>query len=317
MENTFEKQDCVDILNKLLGGEEVSQKEKQKLVDTYGLIIGFLLEHLSLEQNKIVKKENILKVNEEEKVFIKNVVSYLGLNSNKISRKMRKKHYTIDRAISDEVFRTSAIIKHKKVRLIYDYCVKKLGPFRDKDEYNEDFNISEYNKMQSMINDSLTTFERQKLIEVYDKCLNTLRNYQYLEIGLEKDIEKRKRLIKQYELTDDEITKSSMMSMGYELRLNRKEKNKKSERLQNIKSLIINWNKLDEERKELFIKEYEISNEELQLLTEYSVINNDNLGLFDSLIKENNISEDEIAKVKMMYASSIYSAELYPNERIA
>ena len=317
MENTFEKQDCIDILNKLLGGEEVSQKEKQKLVDTYGLIIGFLLEQLSLEQNKIVKKENILKVNEEEKIFIKNIVSYLGLNSNKISRKMRKKHYTIDRAISDEIFRTSTIIKHKKVRLIYDYCVKKLGPFRDKDEYNEDFNISEYNKMQNMINDSLTTLERQKLIEVYDKCLNTLRNYQYLEIGLEKDIEKRKRLIKQYELTDDEITKSSMMSMEYELRLNRKEKNKKSERLQNIKSLIINWNKLDEERKELFIKEYEISNEELELINEYSVINNDNLGLFDSLIKENNISEDEIAKVKMMYASSIYSAELYPNERIA
>ena len=241
-------------------------------------------------------------VYDKNETLVKHILLDINVDSELVVDDM-KHSYTINEAITRDVFRKNIQDKKDKwLELPYTFLIEELGPFSGKSNTNIKFKDFE---------SLLSKQEQIKLMNLYDECSKTLRNYQYLEIGLEKDINKVKELIKKYSLTDDEVTKASLRSMDFENKIKITENRVKSERLRTIEPIIINWSTLNENARNKLIKSYELTKEEIEMIINYNKKIEYNLKLYKELLKENNVTEEEIETIRQYHKNLFYNMNLY------
>ncbi len=241
-------------------------------------------------------------VYDKNEVLVKHILLGINVDSKSVIEDM-KHSYTLSEAIAKDVFRRNVLDKKDKwLELPYTFLIEELGPFSSKS--NTKIKFKDFENL-------LSKKEQVKLMSLYDTCSKTLRGYQYLEVGLEKDINKVKELIKKYSLTDDEITKASLKAMEYENGIKLTKNDVRSERLKNIKPIIISWNNLNEEAKNKLIKAYALTNDELEMIKSYNEKIEYNIKLYKELLKENNITDDEIKTLKEYHKNLYYNMNLY------
>ena len=241
-------------------------------------------------------------VYDKNETLVKHILLGINVDSNSVIEDM-KHSYTIDEAIIRDVFRRNVLDKKDKwLELPYTFLIEEFGPFSGKNNTNVKFK-----DFKNLLNNE----EQMQLLKMYDKCSKILREYQYLELGLEKDRKKRKELIKKYSLTDDEITKSTLKTMEYENGILIAKNDVKSERLKNIRPVIINWNGFNQEAKNKLIKAYKLTKEELEMIERFSKEIQDNLGIYKELLIENNVTNNEVDTIKQYHKNYYYNMNLY------
>ena len=242
-------------------------------------------------------------VYEKNEILVKHILLGINVDSSSVIEDM-KHSYTVDEAITRDVFKRNVLDKkYKWLELPYTFLIEELGPFSDKK--------SEHNIKFKDFESLLSKEEQMKLLEIYDKCSNALREYQYLEIGFEKDHKKVKELIKKYSLTEEEIQKSMFVTLEYENKIKRTKNEVKSERLRTIQPIILNWGKLNEESRNKLIKAYSLTKDEIQMIENYNKERTSRLEMYKELLKEHNVTKTEVDELKQYHDNNFYNVNLY------
>ena len=240
------------------------------IYNLYNTNTGKSLKELIEYYRKNGQKLPTRKVYTKDEVLLKHMLLYLGLDSESIIRDMEKYEYTLPEAIRNDVFRKNVTKNGDKwLEELYDDLVDSVNENKTSDQIQNDI-LTVMAKALTDLKGLINEEEYLKVADVFMKCVTTMRDYCMLEVGIEKDRIKRKERIKNYNLDDVEITKGTLMGLDFENGVKRADKTLKSERLQTMKPLIINWNSLNEKQREKMIKDYNLTQEEIDKIIEYN-----------------------------------------------
>ena len=107
-------------------------------------------------------------------------------------------------------------------------------------------------------------------IEVLKKCfinyLQTVREYQIIDVGLEGNEEKKKEKIKQYNFTEEEIEESYFVPFRFEEGILLEEKSELYKRRELLRQYIIDWDYYTGEEKQEVKEEQHLTEEEFSVM---------------------------------------------------
>ena len=199
-----------------------------------------------------------------DELLLERQLRYLGLCHGYIHVNIMFYKDTPEEAIMNEVFRLNIKKEYSYLEPIYDYYVEnKIMSINS----NYNFDILEIEK-------ELSKEERKIIEDLVNKCSEKLEKYKYLRVGLEKDIEKSKKLIKKYNFDRKDIIKSVIYSFHFDLTT---KQNIKKIDFESLWIILSNFNKLNEKeltklKEQLGQKEYnliETYNKKLELEMQY------------------------------------------------
>ena len=197
--------------------------------------------------------------------LLKHKLLYLGLDSNTVIRNMTNYTLTLEEAIRSEVYRVNCKDKkYKWIEELYDYLIDEVSENKDEKQTQDDLVemfaliVKEYD---------LNMEERMFLWNMFVKYVETMKDYQIVDVGLEENEGLKLDKIKNYNFDDEMIEESYFVPFIFEGKILRPKDSKEAKRYDLLKEMIINWNNYSIEEKTKLINDNNITAEEINLIT--------------------------------------------------
>ncbi len=237
-----------------------------KAIKLHSLLKDETLEQLikRILEEKKSKKEVPSWIFEVYGSNIESVLLALNLNPKQILKSMREKIIPIEEAMCHSIFlNTCKEGEYDYLGDIYKRILVRIN-FQASEEENAekivDF-IVKMGKMNHLMNEE---------IEVLKKCfinyLQTVREYQIIDVGLEGNEEKKKEKIKQYNFTEEEIEESYFVPFRFEEGILLEEKSELYKRRELLRQYIIDWDYYTGEEKQEVKEEQHLTEEEFSVM---------------------------------------------------
>jgi len=197
--------------------------------------------------------------------MIQEVLLALGLRPKSIFKDMSNHIVPLEKAICNDIF--SNTCKRHECDYLEDIYKKILIKIN--------FQASEEENAEEIVNLIVKTGKRNHLmddeIQVLKECfinyLKTLREYQIIDVGLEENEEKFRK-IQKYNLTEEEIEESYFVPFRFESGAVLEDKNELYERRELLRQYIIDWDYYTEEEKMEAKEEHHFTERELSLMNQ-------------------------------------------------
>jgi len=195
--------------------------------------------------------------------MINEILLSLNLDSKKIFKDMSEHIVPLERAICNDVFLNTC--KRHECDYLEDIYKKILVKIN--------FQASEEENAEEIVNLIVKTGKKNHLmddeIQVLKECfinyLKKLREYQIIDVGLEENEEKCRK-IQKYNLTEDEIEESYFVPFRFESGTVLENKDELYKRRELLRQYTINWDYYTEEEKRKVKGEHHFTEEELSLM---------------------------------------------------
>ncbi len=198
--------------------------------------------------------------------MIEQVLLHLKLNSKKILKNVSDNITLLEEAICQEVFQSTC--KSNECDYLDDIYKKILEriDFQASEEINAnrivDF-IYKTGKRNQLLKDEIDV-----LIESFKKYIQTIREYQIIDVGLTAKEEEKFEKIEKYNLTEEEIEESYFVPFHFEEGILLGEKSDLYKRRELLRQYIIDWDYYTEEEKQEVKEEQHFTEEEFLVLEE-------------------------------------------------
>ena len=180
--------------------------------------------------------------------LVKHELTYLHLDSNAILRNMSQNVISLEEAIRHDVF-----LKERKERTNdwleepYNYLVEEIDSEKGKEETEQDLIIRFYSLVKEY---HLEQSEYQILWNSISRYINTMREYQKLDVGLTTKEEEKIEKIKKYRMEEQDIEESFFIPLSFDKGVLVGRQSELYKRRDELKKHIMGWDNYTEEEKE-------------------------------------------------------------------
>ena len=196
--------------------------------------------------------------------MMKEVLEKLNLNVEQVLRDMSKRVIPIEEAICHSIFQTTC--KQEECDYLEDFYEDMIVQidFQSKEEEIAEKVVRKIMRLGKK--EHLTSEEIGVLKSCLFHYLETIREYQVIDVGLELDENKKLEKIRNYNLTEEEIEESYFAPFYFEEGILLGEKSELYRRRELLRQYIIDWDYYTEEEKEVVKEEQHFTEEEILLM---------------------------------------------------
>ena len=193
--------------------------------------------------------------------LVKHVLLHLKLDSTSILRDMTNYIMTLEEAIRHDVFKRGVDVKENAwLEELYNYLIEEINDNKEQKQTEEDIAdmfvilVQEY---------KLTKEEYQVLWKTFSNYVDTMREYQKVDVGLETNQSKKLEKIKQYNLDEYDIEESFFVPLEFDKGVLLGRQSELYKRRQLLKQYIIDWDYYTDMEKESIKEQNNFTDEEL------------------------------------------------------
>lgn len=194
--------------------------------------------------------------------LVKHELTYLHLDSNAILKNMSQNVISLEEAIRHDVF-----LKERKERTNdwleepYNYLVEEIDSEKGKEETEKDL----VNRFYGLVEEyHLDQSEYQVLWNSISRYINTMREYQMLDVGLTTNEEEKIEKIKKYRMEEEDIEESFFVPLSFDKGVLVGRQSELYKRRNELRQYIIDWDYYSEEEKEAWKSKF--NSEELHYI---------------------------------------------------
>ena len=211
--------------------------------------------------NRKGQKEPATWIYEKYGNLVKHVLLHLKLDSTSILRDMTNYIMTLEEAVRHDVFKRNIDNKENAwLEELYNYLIEEINDNKEQKQTEEDIAdmfvilVQEY---------KLTKEEYQVLWKTFSKYVDTMREYQRVDVGLETNQSKKLEKIRQYNLDEYDIEESFFVPLEFDKGVLLGRQSELYKRRQLLKQYIIDWDYFTDIEKEAIKEQNNFTDEEL------------------------------------------------------